>query len=229
MMILMDLKLFFWVVLSIWTRDNELDRHFEAHRQADWQYMRTVTAAGEWYSEHGDILVNYYIKSPDKLAIVSRDQSAQRITKGLVTWESATWTEKTPVVFDRERTIAFNQLWYFGSPLWSIREELEKKADIQVDNYLCAWYQYKTEELVYDYFIRKKDHLLYGVSISDQEGEQLVSRKVLKYEQFGPFSLPSQISIVTPTSKDQYIFVEYAIGDLVKEEWFAYPEENKKP
>ena len=121
------------------------------------------------------------------------------------------------------------KFWYFGSPLWSIREELEKKADIQVDNYLCAWYQYKTEELVYDYFIRKKDHLLYGVSISDQEGEQLVSRKVLKYEQFGPFSLPSQISIVTPTSKDQYIFVEYAIGDLVKEEWFAYPEENKKP
>jgi hypothetical protein len=210
-------------------QDADLQKHFEVHRQADWAYIRTVTAQGEWHGDQREYMVDYYLRSPDKLAIVSKNQKALRVINGLAAWEKGDWTNGEIIPLEVNEMLAMSEIWYYGSPLWKLREELEKKEGVKVDDYQCLWYSYETDELHYDFFVRKKDNLLYSTNISDKEGNQLVGRKVLQYRTFGPFSLPSQIRIATSTTTDLYVFTDYLIGDVVKSEWFEMPDTQKNP
>jgi hypothetical protein len=224
------MKIFFFIsILLVFPRLtssdlDKLEKHFEAHRQSDWQYIKSATALGEWHSAHGDFLVDYYLKSHDKIAIIGTEKKVSRIGNGLAAWEAGEWTENKATALQINETLGLNQVWYFGSPLWDIRDKLVENDDVKIDDFECTWYSFLTNKLRYDYFIRKKDQLLYSVSITDLEGVQLLTRKVEQYRKFGPFYLPSQVRITTTEGSDLYVFTNYLLGEAVKDNWFIYPQ-----
>lgn len=223
------IKILLWSILFKNGKGDELSKHFEAHRQSDWQYVLTMSASGEWYTEQGDIEVSYYFKGANKRAVVAKDNSTIRVMNAESGWEKAEWTNQEPQKLDEIDLMAFEQIWYFGSPLWGVRDRITRQPDVKIDEYLCSWYRLQEGELTYDYFIRQKDDLLYSISISNAEGFAIVNRKVLQYRDFGGFVLPSQVLIVTSASRNQYIFTDFVIGDVVKESWFSISEDIKKP
>ena len=210
------------MVKSPVSNDHVLKHHFNAHSQEDWSLFESLTAKGEWHLGAKDYFVDYFIKQPNRWAAVT-EEGAQRLisnslyagTKGLTDLPEAT-------AFAAEEALALSFVWSFGSPLFEIADQLSKKGAIQMDQKPCHWYQFKEDKYTYDYFITKSDHLFYKVTISNEEGLVVASTTMAQYRKFGPYHMPSQVTVKTARLDYLMVFTDYVIGDYVSDREFSF-------
>lgn len=201
------------------TNDHALKKHFEAHRQNDWNAFESLTAQGEWHLGPDMYLVDYFIKKPNKWSAIAKEGKQQLISNQLFAGQIGLAPNNSQALEPAE-AIALSYVWSFGSPLYSIADQLQRKEELQVDQIPCHWYQYQKETMTYDFFISQKDHLFYKVVVTNEEGLVQSSTTIRQYRQFGPYQMPSQVTIKTEHLEYLMVFTDYVIGDYVDDRIF---------
>jgi hypothetical protein len=204
------------------SHDHVLKHHFKVHNQENWDVFESLTAKGEWHIGPADYFVDYYIKQPNKWAAVGSQGNQRLISNKLYAGTSGIDEVAGTKAFLPEEALTLSFVWNFGSPLFPIADQLEKKESVEVDQKPCHWYQYNDENFLYDFFITKSDHLFYKVSISSKDQGVIGTTTIAQYRKFGPYEMPSQVIIKTKRIDYLMVFTDYVVGDYVSDRQFSF-------
>ncbi|MFT4739044.1 MAG: hypothetical protein ACI8QD_000536 [Cyclobacteriaceae bacterium] len=219
----MTALIFLWVLFQNATigsselSEPHLRKHFEAHLQHEWKGIKTVTGKGEWHSGEGDFFVSYQVKRDKGIAILDRKLPMKWWTDGVQTKIQAPWTNGQTEPSTPISGLVLGQLWSFGSPLEPFKHNLIAKGEVKVDEFYCYWFRYEGAPYSFDFFLKKKDLLLYKTNVINLNSETVLTRTVERYRTFGPFAIPMQIVINTEEDKHLFVFTEVLLGDPVSD------------